>query len=151
MFHIDKFKHLHLIACLLQHRCAQAIGEKRCDSLLQKSIFQYRLQQLISDLTVQFMLAARHGKNRFCIPQDSLGQCIIRRCITRMQRHYQIYLITPLIIRDIAVQKFQFFIPKFFCQCITMGNHILFQIESRDPQIKALFFMQIVIHCKRQI
>ena len=151
MLHIDKLKHLHLIAGPLQHRRTQAISEKRCHPFFEKPIFQHRPQYLISDLTVQLVLTARNREDRLCIPCDCLGQRIIRCCIACMQRHHKIYLIGSLIVCDIAVQEFQLLIPKFLCQRVAVSDHILLQVKPRDPQVKSLLFMQIVIHCKGQI
>ena len=76
---------------------------------------------------------------------------MIRRRIAGMKRHDHIDLVDSIVIRNIPLQKSQFFISVFYCQFTTMADHLFFQIQPDDPNVVILKFMQIIVHCKCQI
>ena len=47
--------------------------------------------------------------------------------------------------------KVQPLIPQLRRQSAAAGDHIRFQIQARDPDVSALYLVQIVVHGKRQI
>ena len=151
MLHINKFQYLHLIACFFQQICTDRIGQKRRHPFPDQSILQNRLQQIILNLFIHFVLTARHRQNHFCAPFYGFFQRIISRCITGVQGYDHIYMIHTLILCNITRQEGQFFISVFLCQILTMRDNICFQIQSDDPYIIVFQLMQIIIHGKRQI
>ena len=76
VLHINKFQHLHLISGLLEHRSAQPVRDQRGHPLLQKTVFEHRLQHIILKLAVQLMLAARNREDRLRAPADGLRKRI---------------------------------------------------------------------------
>ena len=68
-----------------------------------------------------------------------------------MKRHHHIDPINAFIRSNIPLTESQLLIAVFFCQHAAFFNDILFQIQSDDPYIVLLQFMQIIIHRKRKI
>ena len=68
-----------------------------------------------------------------------------------MKRHHHIDPINAFIRSNIPLTESQLLIAVFFCQHAAFFNDILFQIQSNDPYIVLLQFMQIIIHRKRKI
>ena len=97
------------------------------------------------------MLTAGHRQNHRSSPAYCLRQCKICGSITGMQSNHHIYLIHPFIRGNISLVKTKLFIPILFCQTAAGLNHIFFQIQSDNPHIILLQFMQIIIHGKGKI
>ena len=151
MFHINKFKDLCTISLRFKQFCTDAICQKRRNTFFQDTIFQYRLQKFVVNLTVQLMLTARYRQNHLCIPLDSFCKCIVCRFVTGMERHDHIDFLYTFIICDITMQKMQLVIAVFSGKAVTFLNNVFFQIKSDDIDIVSFEFFQIVIHGKCQI
>ena len=136
---------------LFQQGGPQAVRNQSRHPLFQKAVAKNRLQGLVSDLSIQFMLAAGHGQNRPGIPLHRSGQRIVRGSIAGVERYHQVYLVHSLIIRDIPCQKLQLFIAEPLRQLIAAANNILLQIQADNPQVKSLQFPKIIVHGKRQV
>ena len=68
-----------------------------------------------------------------------------------MQCHNHINCTYPVIIGNIPLKKFQFFIPVFLSQTAAVQDHIFFQIQSDYLYVIVFQFMQIIIHCKSKV
>ena len=97
------------------------------------------------------MLAARNGKNNFCIPFDGLFQRIVSRRVARVQRHHHIDLVAAGIRSDVTLIEMQLFIAVFLRQSVADCDDILFQVKSDDIDIQFFQFAEVIIHRKRQI
>ena len=125
MFHVDELQDLGTVALVLQKLRTQRIGVQRRHPLFDQAVMQHRLQQIIFYLLIQFMLAARHGKDDLRAPAHGLFQRIVRSGITGMKRHHHIYVIHALIGRNITMIELQLIVAVMLCQPAAMADDIL--------------------------
>lgn len=113
MLHIDKFEYLRLISTLLQKLRADTVGDKRGHPLLQQSIAQNRLEQPVTYLAVQLMLAARHGQNYIRSSSDRFRHRVIRGRVAGVERHHHIHMSGAFITGNIAMVKMKILKAEF--------------------------------------
>lgn len=78
MLHIDEFQYLGIISFVLQILGPKRIRHQRRHALLDQPISKDRLQCLIVNLPVQFMLTAGNGKDHLRIPANGFRQGEVR-------------------------------------------------------------------------
>ena len=106
MFHVDEFQDLCLVPLLFQEIRSEGICKQCRDAFLDDPIFQYRLQGITRNLSVQFMLTTGYRQDDSGSPFDRFVQGIIRRQVTGMQCHHHIRHIRSLIGADVSPLKF---------------------------------------------
>ena len=74
MFHVDEFQYLCLVPLLFQEIRSEGICKQCRDTFLDDPIFQYRLQRITLNLSVQFVLTAGYRQDNSGSPFTALSR-----------------------------------------------------------------------------
>lgn len=115
---VNKFQQLCLIAHACQQIAPDRVGCQRRHTLLHDAVAREQGECVCVYLRIQFMLAARHGKDHVRLPTDRIVQRIVCGSVAGMKRDHHIHVEGRLIAVDI---------PQFKMQMVVAGPDCIFR------------------------
>lgn len=123
MLKAGKLNHSHIVAAGLQFKSAQTVGEVLRQSVLEDSVFEDGLMEIVFHLTEELMLAAGNAEYDLGSSFYRIYEGVVGGGVAGVKGHHHIGAVVG-IVGDIAHEKFELIIPEACCHIAAKAYNI---------------------------